>query len=72
MKALMYFYNDEGKIIGKKKKVEVYFPSSSKPLKINIKLPEKGFLNCEVEISLKELSALVINRIFDCSFRDKP
>ena len=69
MKGIMYFYNDNGKIKGKKKRVVVYFPSSTKPLKINIKLPNKGFLNCEIELSLKELTALVINRLFDTAFK---
>ena len=70
MKAIMYLYDDSGKIKGKKKRVEVYFPSSSKPLKINIKLPDKGLLFCEVEISLKELTAMVMNRFFDTAFRE--
>ena len=70
VKGTVYLYNDSGELKGKKQRVEVYFPSSSRPLKIIIKLPQKGLLNCEVEIPLKGLLAMVLNRMLDTTFKD--
>ena len=74
IKAKVFRFNEDGASVGKSRFVKCYFPSSSKPLTLNISLDydKKTGVSTEIELKIVDIFQMVFGRAMENIFKDKP